>query len=95
MTVFYSFTRDLKNLLLKVLSYHYLTSEPIALDSSCSVTPCLFNGLTESARTAILCLPQTSYGYFSCGPQASGSPWVTAGKSRCHFNYELTSIEVN
>lgn len=55
MTVFYSFTRDLKNLLLKVLSYHYLTSEPIALNSSCSVTPCLFNGLTESARTAILC----------------------------------------
>lgn len=65
---FYLFTRNLKNLLLKVLCYHYLTSELIPLSSSCSVTPCLHIGFTESASTAILCCSQPSYTYFNCRP---------------------------
>lgn len=64
--VFYLFTRDLKNVPLKVLCYPYLTSELIPLNSSCLVTPCLYIGFTGSASTAILCRSQPSYSYFNC-----------------------------
>lgn len=89
-TVLYLLTRDLKNLVLKVLCYHVLTSEPIPLNSSCLVTPCLCIGFTESASTVILCCSQPSYSYFNCRPPASSSPWVTARNSWCHINYKLT-----
>jgi len=90
MTVFYLFTRDLKNLLLKVLCYHYLTSELIPLNSSCLVTLCLYIGFTESAITAILCRSQRNYGCFTRRHPASSSPWVMARNYQCHLNYELT-----
>lgn len=80
-TILYLFTRDLKNLVLKVLCYHALTSEPIPLNSSCLVTPCLCTGFTVSASTVILCC---------CRPLASSSPWVTARNSRCHINCKVT-----
>lgn len=87
-TIFYLFTRDLKNLVLKVLCYHFLTSELIPLNSSCLVTPCLCIGFTESASTVILCCSQHSYGYFNCRPQLAA---VSGSQQEIHGAISTTN----